>query len=75
MIGIREIFLIFLGIVLIAFWLWMLVDCINRPDGDFAFGGKYAKKYWIIVIIFVIPFLLGAAIYYFRIKRRDSYKK
>lgn len=72
MIGISEIFLIFLSMVLIAFWLWMLIDCINRPDDGFAFGGKNAKIYWIIVIIFVIPFLMGAAIYYFMIKRKDS---
>ena len=40
LISISEIFLIFPGMVLIAFCLWMLIDCINRPDEGFAFSGK-----------------------------------
>jgi hypothetical protein len=42
----------FLGILAIAFWIWMLIDCIrNEPD-----------RYW-IWIIFMLSFL-GAVIYF-----------
>ncbi len=71
-IGSMELLLILpfviLGILGFVFWLWMLVDCLKRPDDRFAIGGNYAKLIWVLVIVFVG--FIGALIYYFLIKRR-----
>jgi hypothetical protein len=75
MIGINEIiFILFVSVFvfLIVFWLWMLIDCLKRPDDKFKIGGKYAKLIWVLVIIFIG--LIGALIYYFLIKRTDSHQ-
>ncbi len=52
-------------IALVVFWIWMLVDCLTRE-----FDKESDKIVWAIVIIFVQ--LLGAIIYYFVVKRKDS---
>ncbi len=64
--------LIIAAAVLFVFWLWMLIDCLKRPDDKFAVGGSNAKLIWILVIIFTG--LIGALIYYFLIKRTDSHQ-
>lgn len=60
--------LILAAAILLVFWLWMLIDCLKRPDDKFAIGGKDAKLIWILVIIFTG--LIGALLYYFLIKRK-----
>ncbi len=73
MIGTSEIFLFLFApvfVFVVVFWLWMLIDCLKRPDDMFKFGGNNAKLIWILVIIFTG--LIGAAIYYFLIKRTNS---
>ncbi|VVB84642.1 Uncharacterised protein [uncultured archaeon] len=73
MIGTSEIFLFLFApvfVFVIAFWLWMLIDCLKRQDDMFKFGGNNAKLIWILVIIFTG--LIGAVIYYFLIERTDS---
>lgn len=75
MIGISEIILILfvpVFVFIMAFWLWMLIDCLKRQDGKFAIGGNNAKLIWVLVIIFTG--LIGALIYYFLIKRTDSHQ-
>lgn len=75
MIGASEIILILfvpVFVFVIVFWLWMLIDCLKRPDDKFAIGGNNAKLIWILVIIFTG--LIGALIYYFLIKRTDSHQ-
>ncbi len=72
MIGISEILLILfipVFVFVIVFWLWMLIDCLKRPDEQFKVGGNNAKLIWVLVIIFTG--LIGALIYYFLIKRQD----
>jgi len=69
-IGIIELLLISLFILFLILWVWMLIDCIKRPDDKFAYGGNYAKIIWILVIIFTG--FIGALIYYFLI-RLDRY--
>ncbi len=59
---------VILGILGFVFWLWMLIDCLKRPDDRFAIGGNYAKLIWVLVIVFVG--FIGALIYYFLVKRR-----
>jgi len=51
-----------LGLLLTAFWVWMVVDCANAPmqSGD--------KTAWILIILFTS--WLGAVLYYF-IPRRE----
>ena len=62
-------FVILLALALFVFWLWMLVDCLKRPDEKFAVGGSYAKLIWVLVILFAQ--IIGALLYYFLIKRSD----
>ena len=65
--------MIILAVALIVLWLWMLIDCLKRPDGKFKYGGNNAKLIWILVIIFTA--LIGALIYYFLIKIMDEEEK
>ena len=46
-----------LGLVITAFWVWMLVDCANSPmvTSD--------KTAWILIILFTN--ILGAVLYFF----------
>lgn len=46
-----------LGLAALAFWIWMLVDCL-KYEGD----ADLDRLLWVIVIIFLK--LLGAVIYY-----------
>ncbi len=56
-------------LALLAFWIWMLADCLKRPDKKFKYGGRNAKLIWTIVVVFLA--CLGALVYYFLIKRED----
>lgn len=75
MISVNEIFLILfipVFVFVIAFWLWMLIDCLKRPDDMFKKGGNNSRLIWTLVIIFIG--IIGALIYFFRVKRTDSYQ-
>ncbi|HID28021.1 MAG TPA: hypothetical protein EYP22_09465 [Methanosarcinales archaeon] len=54
---------------LFILWLWMLIDCLKRPDNWFAIGGNNAKLIWVLVIIFTG--FIGALLYYFLVKSKD----
>lgn len=55
--GVFGCFFCLLGPLLFAFWIWMLVDCIqHEPSGT-------EKIVWILIIIFTG--VIGAAIYFF----------
>ena len=55
----------FVGMLLFAFWIWMIVDCAqNEPPGN-------DKIVWIIIVITLN--WIGALIYYFA-RRRDRSK-
>ena len=47
-----------IGLAMLAFWVWMLIDAITRNFKD---GTE--KIIWILVIVFTG--IIGAAIYYF----------
>ena len=47
-----------IGLAAVAFWIWMLVDCIRHESSE---GND--KIVWVIVI--VATKLLGAIVYYF----------
>ncbi len=73
MIGTQELLLIMLFPLLFLLalipWLWMLIDCLKRPDDKFSIGGNNAKLIWVLVIVFTG--LIGALLYYFLIKRNE----
>lgn len=73
-IGITRLLFILPFVILgFIFWLWMLIDCLKRPDDKFATGGNYAKLIWILVIVFTG--FVGALIYFFLITRKDNVAK
>lgn len=47
-----------LALSILAFWIWMLVDCVRNEPRD---GND--RLVWILVIVFVK--VVGAVIYYF----------
>ena len=53
---------IFLGVLFFIFWIWMIIDGIQRK-----FKNDLEKVIWIIVIIFTS--WIGAIVYYFAIKQ------
>ena len=59
-----ELILVILGVAYFIFWVFMLVDCINR-----SFGRKLA---WLLIIN-LVPF--GAVFYYFIVKRQKAQEK
>ncbi len=73
MIGVMELIILIVLIPLVLtffiFWLWMLIDCLKRPDDKFAIGENHAKLIWVIVIIFTG--FIGAIIYFFLIKKDE----
>lgn len=66
--GILKKVFIFVGpifILLFAFWLWMLIDCVKREFDD--------KALWIILLIFLG--FIAAILYYFIVKRKNITRK
>lgn len=49
--------MVFLGLPLFAFWIWMLVDCLTKEED------QSQKLVWLLVIIFVG--FVGAPLYLF----------
>jgi glycopeptide antibiotics resistance protein len=49
------------SLVLLAFWVWMLIDCVQR-----IFRDSNEKIIWIIVI--VLGSWIGALVYFFAIR-------
>jgi len=47
-----------IGLLLLSFWIWMLVDCIRHEPST---GND--RIIWVLVIVFAK--VIGAAIYYF----------
>ena len=55
------------GMLLFAFWVWMIVDVAKRDFKD-----KDDKILWVLVV--VLAGFIGAIIYYFMVKRKDKNK-
>ena len=53
--------LVILGIILVIFWIWMLVDCAKRK-----FKNSVEKIVWILIIVFMG--WIGALVYFIVIK-------
>jgi len=54
---------IIIGALFLAFWVWMIVDCVKRN-----FKKDNEKIVWILVILFAK--IVGALIYFFVVKNR-----
>lgn len=52
-----------LAAVVIVFWLWMFVDCLNKN-----FKKEMDKLVWVIVLLYLN--ILGAFLYYFLVKAK-----
>ncbi len=59
-----ELIIIILGVAYFIFWVFMLVDCINR---------KFDRKLAWMLIINLVPF--GAVFYYFFVKKQKTQEK
>lgn len=51
--------MVFMSLLVAAFWLWMFIDCLRRDFKD--------KTLWVILLVFVGPF--AALLYFFFVKR------
>lgn len=56
-----------IGLVTFIFWIWMLVDAIQRK-----FKNPNDKIIWILVIVFT--HFIGALIYYFIVKKAHEHR-
>lgn len=63
---------IFLFVFAGAFWISMLVDCLQRKENDFLINGHHEKLIWILTLVFLNA--LGAALY-FALVRMSSENK
>ena len=66
--GFVSLFFLFffaLSIAILVLWIWMLIDAAKRD-----YEGENDKTLWILVI--VLGGWIGALIYYFVVKRKDS---
>lgn len=69
-----QLLFLFLWLAFFAFfiggfilWILMLIDCVQRSDNDFVNPSPNTKVIWVLVIILGGP--IGAAVYYFVVKR------
>jgi Phospholipase_D-nuclease N-terminal len=49
----------FFYLIVTAFWIWVLVDCIRVPDDSMYKAGN--KVVWVVVIVFT--YFIGAIVY------------
>ncbi len=54
--------------LVIIFWLWMFIDCVQRPDNKFPAKGKNDKVVWAVTLLWLT--ILGALLYYVLVKSR-----
>lgn len=57
-------------LVIISFWLWMLVDCLNRTRDKFPHSEEHEKLIWILILIFLN--FIGGILYFLLVKARDK---
>jgi len=60
--------LFIVAVVAVVFWLWMLIDCLQRPDKSFPVKGTSEKLVWVVVLL--VASILGAVLYYLLVKSK-----
>jgi len=65
--GSMIIAIVIAAVLLFAFWVWMLIDCIQRRFDD-----DFTKVLWVLGI--VVFGTLGAVVYFFAVKRGMSHQ-
>ena len=62
-----------LFMLVLAFWVWMFIDCIRREHLNFGRifspGGRYEKLVWLGILAFTG--IIGAIAYFLAVKRRE----
>ncbi len=53
--------MIIVGIIILVFWIWMLIDCVKRN-----FRNDVEKILWVVIMIFAG--WVGAIVYYIAIR-------
>ena len=56
--------------LVIIFWLWMFIDCVQRQDNKFPAKGKNDKVVWAVTLLWLT--ILGALLYYVLVKSRTK---
>ena len=59
-----------LAAVAMLFWLWMFIDCVQRPDNKFPAKGRNDKVIWVITLLLIT--FLGAVLYYALVKSKKK---
>lgn len=75
--GFIAIFIV-IGVLLFAFWIWMLIDAIGRSEESYKKIGSGEKTVWILAL--VLSTIIGLSwlatiLYYFIVKKKGDPKK
>lgn len=63
-------------LLLLAFWIWMLIDCIIREEEEFPEGQTKTMWLLILIITWVVGFhWLAAIFYYFMVYKKTPRAK
>lgn len=60
--------LLIVAVIAVVFWLWMLIDCLQRSDKNFPAKGANDKLVWVVVLL--LTNILGAILYYLLVRSR-----
>ena len=63
MVGGFVFFILFVVVFLFAFWIWMLIDCLQRKKFE-------DKLVWVLVLILLN--VIGAILYYLLVKSKGK---
>ncbi len=69
-VGIFILVLLIIGIILLAFNIWMIIDCAARKDSDFPSNNKST---WLILLIVGLLFSFGwivGLVYFFTVRKK-----
>jgi len=73
--GVLFLLMIILAMLVLAFWVWMLVDASKRDEESYKKIGSGEKVLWIVILILSLLFqmtLVGSLIYFFLIYQKGK---
>ncbi len=71
--GVFILVAVIIGLIVFAFWLWMLIDAATRTEESYKKVGTGEKILWVLALIFSMFFGLGwlaAILYYFIVRKK-----